>query len=716
MLQENLQNIRKVEEDDGTTFLYGGTITVIENGEFKLTKEITDSDSGIGSRESSPRNANTIDNKITSSMSNSNGMSSPESASIVDDYDDRSASSDFVGAQLPPSRNVSARRSSSETKVIEEGLHNVSLQKSPENVEKMVVAESMTIKQPLVLKFQKIKREDGATEVIIKNNTASLADIPLSSQGLQQSLLSSSISTTTIPSSTNGRQRVLSENGKDEYLFPIIEPGKVKHSFDGCKYHTSQMEHGAPLMNSANDCFMNSVLQVFTHIPQLARMIEENHSEESCEYEDCVWCILRKHIIRATNTDKPFSSVQMKKIVNKYFPGNNEDQQDAHEFLSLLLNDLERIVTGNRHVKTIAVSPLNRPSNAIEQVLSGTMRHEISCPSCHKVNINYERYRELNLDVIAKEREKINCNLSTVLNMNFKDTPLESYRCEFCNALVTACKKSVLLRVPQLLIVQIKRFFCYPKKIAATIKIEKEIDLTPFLFCKDKQVKYKLEGAIEHFGSTLAFGHYTATCKGFDRKTWYLFDDFKVRERPNIGDSTDSYVVIYSLVNPEESTRIAIPEVVDGISSINSRKIQKSLKRAHGFSHSQSVPSKMAKLEDKKGDSDHNRASSENIVRTKSYVNSQILTTKSFKTNYNIKANVPYEESNTATTTFTSPKVSTVWKQQKNNLNIGNKPLQQQVIRKTSSTFNKNNSHTVFKNPSGTGNLKNHHNSCKKPI
>ncbi|CEF68931.1 Ubiquitin carboxyl-terminal hydrolase 36 [Strongyloides ratti] len=714
MLQENLQNIHKIEEDDGTTFLYGGTITVVENGEFKLTKEITDSDSGIGSRESSPRNANTIDNKITSSMSNSNGMSSPESTSIVDDYDDRSASSDFVGARLPPSRNVSARRSSSETKVIEEGLHNVSLQKSPENLEKMVVAESTIIKQPLVLKFKKIKREDGATEVIIKNNTASLVDVPLSSQGLHQPLLTISTATisSTITPSTNGRQRVLSENCKDEYLFPIIEPGKVKHSFDGCKYHTNQMEHGAPLMNSANDCFMNSVLQIFTHIPQLARMIEENHNEDTCDYEDCVWCILRKHIIRATNTDKPFSSVQMKKIVNKYFPGNNEDQQDAHEFLSLLLNDLERIVTGNRHVKTIAVSPLNRPSNAIEQVLSGTMRHEISCPLCNKVNINYERYRELNLDVIAKEREKINCNLSTVFNMNFKDTPLESYRCEFCNALVTACKRSVLLRVPQLLIVQIKRFFCYPKKITATIKIEKEIDLTPFLFCKDKPVKYKLEGAIEHFGSTLAFGHYTATCKGFDRKTWYHFDDFKVRERPNIGDSTDSYVVIYSLVNPEESTKIIIPETIDDVSSINSRKLQKSLKRTHGFSHSQSVPSKMARLENNKVDSGQSRAYSENLAEPP-YVTNQLLPTKLFKTNYNTKTNVSYERPTTTVTT--SSKVNTTWKQQKNNLSIGNnRPLQQQIIKKTSSTFNKSNSLTVFKNPSGTGNIKSHYNSYKK--
>lgn len=120
----------------------------------------------------------------------------------------------------------------------------------------------------------------------------------------------------------------------------------------------------------------------------------------------------------------------------------------------------------------------------------------------------------------------------------------------------------------------------------------------------------------------------------------------------------------------------------------------------------------MARLENNKVDSGQSRAYSENLAEPP-YVTNQLLPTKLFKTNYNTKTNVSYERPTTTVTT--SSKVNTTWKQQKNNLSIGNnRPLQQQIIKKTSSTFNKSNSLTVFKNPSGTGNIKSHYNSYKK--
>uniref|UniRef100_A0A0N4Z4B9 Ubiquitin carboxyl-terminal hydrolase 36 n=1 Tax=Parastrongyloides trichosuri TaxID=131310 RepID=A0A0N4Z4B9_PARTI len=728
MTHENLQNINnKIEEEDGTTFLYGGSITVVENGEYKLSKEITDSDSGIGSRESSPRNANTIDgnSKIMTPSTiindKSNSLSSPEcTSSIVDEYEDSlQSSTNFIGAQLPPSRNVSTRRSSSETKVISDGLNNVKLQESPTQVNCMVRQKNVMkhpspsnalIKLPLVLKFKKIRRENGKTEVIIKNNTASIVDVYVNSS----------------EDSSDGKKRLLSYDCQRNIRFPILNKGKVKNTFEGCSYNPLRHGHGAPLTNSANDCFMNSVLQVFTHIPQLARMIHENHPEDGCTDNECVWCILRSHIIRATTTEKAFSSLAMKKIVGRYFSRNSDDQQDAHEFFQCVLNDLERIITRTPLTGAVQPSPLNAPSNAVEQVLSGMLRHEISCPECHKVRVNYERYRELNLDVIAKEREKINCNLSTVLNMNFRETPLELYKCSSCKVVVTASKKSTLLRTPQLLIVQIKRFFCYPKKIAATIKIEKDLDLTPFLYCNSgTSAKYKLEGAIEHFGSTIAFGHYTATCKGFDRKTWYHFDDFKVREKPNIGDSTDSYVVIYSLVNGEETTRRlleaekikipvdfrtniqTIPETIYDPESahfeseyeakllrerLESNKALKRPKPTDEFTHSHSVPTKMPKLEEEGELEDENllsthlRASSETMIEDRCST-STMLTQKIFNDGTTSKVITPKS------------------------------PWKPKGVSKVNHTIKKTTSNqSTFKNPNGLGTIttKNYNSSYRK--
>lgn len=44
----------------------------------------------------------------------------------------------------------------------------------------------------------------------------------------------------------------------------------------------------------------------------------------------------------------------------------------------------------------------------------------------------------------------------------------------------------------------------------------------------ESDVVYKLHGLIEHIGGGLNFGHYVCAMRGFDGRSWFLFDDSDV--------------------------------------------------------------------------------------------------------------------------------------------------------------------------------------------
>ena len=144
--------------------------------------------------------------------------------------------------------------------------------------------------------------------------------------------------------------------------------------------------------------------------------------------------------------------------------------------------------------------------------------------------------------------------------------------CNKCKKNQRATTQMELYSTPKILIIHLKRFKNH-RNVKAKINTKinyplEDLDLTDYvlepslpeeLLEKDtkknceingniakKQVFYDLYGVINHHGSSLSCGHYTAFCKNIMDARWYKFDDKLVYEiSENAVCNNDAYVLFY---------------------------------------------------------------------------------------------------------------------------------------------------------------------------
>ena len=116
---------------------------------------------------------------------------------------------------------------------------------------------------------------------------------------------------------------------------------------------------------------------------------------------------------------------------------------------------------------------------------------------------------------------------------------VQDWKCTSCSQHGSSVKKLVLEAVPELLIIQLKRF----RKVESSVeKIYKQVK-----FPMDKTVivgkKYELKGVTYHSGSSMS-GHYTAAVK-FKERLWNCNDaGVKVMEEGKVVSKT-AYILFY---------------------------------------------------------------------------------------------------------------------------------------------------------------------------
>lgn len=129
--------------------------------------------------------------------------------------------------------------------------------------------------------------------------------------------------------------------------------------------------------------------------------------------------------------------------------------------------------------------------------------------------------------------------------------------CSKCKSHRQAYKKMGLHRLPEVLIVHLKRFkkvysecgntaYTNYKKNGTLVKFPTQgLDLTKFLVDNDEKAVFNLVGVSNHYGSC-GGGHYTAFCKNMIKGQWYHFDDDdfeQIQERDVVTDA--AYVLVY---------------------------------------------------------------------------------------------------------------------------------------------------------------------------
>jgi len=117
----------------------------------------------------------------------------------------------------------------------------------------------------------------------------------------------------------------------------------------------------------------------------------------------------------------------------------------------------------------------------------------------------------------------------------------DMWKCPKCDALRRASKRIEVLKAPNVLVLQLKRFKANGSKISTPVEFPREL--------RDASLgTYDLFAVLRHHGSSIDGGHYDA-CIASSRsdESWRVFDDSRVSPvaLPGANDAASAYVLFY---------------------------------------------------------------------------------------------------------------------------------------------------------------------------
>jgi ubiquitin carboxyl-terminal hydrolase 4/11/15 len=145
----------------------------------------------------------------------------------------------------------------------------------------------------------------------------------------------------------------------------------------------------------------------------------------------------------------------------------------------------------------------------------------------------------------------------------------DPWYCSECKEFRQAKKKFDLWKLPNILIVHLKRF-SYTRMWRDKISTLVDFPITGLdmsTFCSNTEHKddaiYDLYGISNHMGG-LGGGHYTAYCKNLQDGLWYCHDDSRV-QKVNVSEikSSSAYVLFYSRRTKDEGAKLKLPENIN---------------------------------------------------------------------------------------------------------------------------------------------------------
>ncbi|CAF3819859.1 unnamed protein product [Rotaria sp. Silwood1] len=309
---------------------------------------------------------------------------------------------------------------------------------------------------------------------------------------------------------------------------------------------------------------MNSALQCLCHIGPFVEIILNLEEQQPPQLSSLI-SAYRQLLIQMQSIPTGVASAYELKVciseLNQRFIGT--DQQDSHEFLTLLIGSLHDELMDNYH------------NSSIGDLMHGTIRSTVKCLICKTETTTDDSFLSLPLPV--RRPAAVNCGsnpftdlLNTakiLLDYGLQhDTTLDNcienllikeqlgangqWFCEKCQKTTDAIKKLDLYKLPQILILQLTRFtddLPDETKITTKIKIPEVLHLKQFIEKNkiNQSVTYDLIAVMTHIG-TLASGHCTTFARHLTNRRWYHFNDRHVRQA-SLREvlTSDAYILVY---------------------------------------------------------------------------------------------------------------------------------------------------------------------------
>ncbi|KAI9503111.1 hypothetical protein BX070DRAFT_224763 [Coemansia spiralis] len=359
------------------------------------------------------------------------------------------------------------------------------------------------------------------------------------------------------------------------------------------------------LKNFGNTCFMNCVVQCLVGTAPFARYFlqggwkKDMLQDKSGKMEVTVeFARLVDNMWRGQYGS--LSPIGFRAAVAKcseVFKGN--DQEDAHEFASFLLDTLHESLNRVRprppadkelspeeemHFEALPdIQQANiqwgryirRNWSIMTSIFQGQAQSRLTCLTCKHTSTTYHTFTELSVPIpnpsavnnnsgktlVRKSMASSNgrnmgpVNIYQCLDAYSEVEVLDGddkWMCPKCNAKRKATKRLLISRLPLVLIVHLKRFSTighFREKLETNVLVPtRNLYLDRYAIPDARQMSnstsYNLYGVANHFG-TLSGGHYTASVFNGLRGQWNYFDDTRVSIIPENNVTTPAAYLLF---------------------------------------------------------------------------------------------------------------------------------------------------------------------------
>ena len=323
-------------------------------------------------------------------------------------------------------------------------------------------------------------------------------------------------------------------------------------------------------INSGNNCYLNSSLQLLTRINEFKKEIlsfkdnieinKDNDTKGKLFFE------IKKIITEIESSDDDNLIIDPKNL--KYVMGNidakyfRDFQEDANEFISNFISGLYKETATKARVKDVKKLEINdedeqkiydnfyrryyikKGNSFLTDIFYGIRKTRNYCKNCGKTITNsFSSYNMLELPIykLVKKNNNKTLDLNQILNEYRKEKKIE-FKCPYCEDDKNIYTETLLYALPKYLMISFIRTiddeYIYNNIIYnENLELKNDYD--------NKNCKYILKCVIEHSGGAYS-GHYTALCpKDKTNNIWYRFSDSYHREIGNDFHSRNALILLY---------------------------------------------------------------------------------------------------------------------------------------------------------------------------
>lgn len=153
-------------------------------------------------------------------------------------------------------------------------------------------------------------------------------------------------------------------------------------------------------LNMGSTCFMSVVLQSLIHNPLVRNFyLSDGHKPKECTTTNCMSCAMDEVFSEFFATDKTDGFGPVNLLTTSWKCGQalaGYQQQDAHEYLQFLLNQLHITNGGN-----------DDPCKCIiHRSFYGKLQSDVTCEGCANVTTAFDPVMDLSLDLRIKAKKK----------------------------------------------------------------------------------------------------------------------------------------------------------------------------------------------------------------------------------------------------------------------------------------------------------------------